>query len=210
MNTIGWRCSQLLTTITQCFGVISILHGLGNRIAIVIEVGELHNYLLFTWITVFFFNMAIPTGKVAVAAFLIEMNSQGSRLFLDCEKRRLLSNYLTDLFIFRSQNSTQLNCCWSSEHHPRHTPDLACLVPMQPTKCALGSSAPGSMQSRNKCTLQLFYRCRGRRFGLLSRYYSGHDVGPIENWSQAEMGIEFPNGPRRLCRSRSNCSHMGG
>jgi hypothetical protein len=58
--------------------VISILHGLGNRIAIVEEVGQLHNYLLFTWITVFFFNMAIPTGKVAVAAFLIEMNGQGS------------------------------------------------------------------------------------------------------------------------------------
>ncbi|KAJ5396654.1 hypothetical protein N7509_004767 [Penicillium cosmopolitanum] len=68
----------LLTTITQCFGVISILHGLGNRIAIVEEVGQLHNYLLFTWITVFFFNMAIPTGKVAVAAFLIEMNGQGN------------------------------------------------------------------------------------------------------------------------------------
>jgi hypothetical protein len=67
-----------LTTLTQVFGIISVLHGLGNHIATVEEVGELHNFLLFTWITVFFFNLAIPTGKVAVAAFLIEMNSQSS------------------------------------------------------------------------------------------------------------------------------------
>ncbi|CAI7655499.1 unnamed protein product [Penicillium glandicola] len=71
---IAW----LLTTITQIFGVISVLHGLGNHITIVNEVGELRNYLLFTWITVFFFNMAIPIGKVAVAAFLIELNSQSN------------------------------------------------------------------------------------------------------------------------------------
>lgn len=69
---------QLFTTLTQIFGIISVLHGLGNHITIVEEVGELHNFLLFTWITVFFFNLAIPTGKVAVAAFLIEMNSQSS------------------------------------------------------------------------------------------------------------------------------------
>jgi hypothetical protein len=69
---------QLFTTITQIFGILSILHGLGNHITIVIEVGELRNFLLYTWITVFFFNLAIPTGKVAVAAFLVEMNSQSS------------------------------------------------------------------------------------------------------------------------------------
>lgn len=40
--------------------------------------GNLHTYLLFTWITVFFFNLAIPAGKVAVSAYLIEMNGQGS------------------------------------------------------------------------------------------------------------------------------------
>lgn len=56
-----------------------MLHGLGNHITVIIEVGELHKFLLFTWITVFFFNLAIPTGKVAVAAFLIEMNGQGSK-----------------------------------------------------------------------------------------------------------------------------------
>jgi len=51
---------------------------LGNHITIITKVGELHNFLLYTWVTVFFFNLAIPTGKVAVAAFLIEMNGQGS------------------------------------------------------------------------------------------------------------------------------------
>ncbi|CAG8937896.1 unnamed protein product [Penicillium salamii] len=71
---IAW----FFTTLTQIFGIISVLHGLGNHITVVEEVGELHNFLLFTWITVFFFNLAIPTGKVAVAAFLIEMNSQSN------------------------------------------------------------------------------------------------------------------------------------
>ncbi|KAJ5580039.1 uncharacterized protein N7459_006024 [Penicillium hispanicum] len=73
-SLVAW----LLTAVTQCFGVISILHGLGNKMTIVEEAGQLRNFLLFTWITVFFFNMAIPVGKVAVAAFLIEMNGQGN------------------------------------------------------------------------------------------------------------------------------------
>ncbi|KAJ5908794.1 hypothetical protein N7495_001476 [Penicillium taxi] len=62
-----------LTAVTQCFGVIAVLHGLGNHIIAIEEVGELRNFLFFTWMTVFFFNMAIPTGKVAVCFFLIEM-----------------------------------------------------------------------------------------------------------------------------------------
>lgn len=75
---------QLFTAITQVCGIISVLHGLGNHMSTIIQVGELHNFLLFTWITVFFFNLAIPTGKVAVAAFLIEMNGQGSTFNTDC------------------------------------------------------------------------------------------------------------------------------
>lgn len=72
--------SQTFTVLTQIFGIISVLHGLGNHITIIQEKGELHNFLLFTWITVFFFNLAIPVGKVAAAAFLIEMNGQGSAI----------------------------------------------------------------------------------------------------------------------------------
>ncbi|KAJ5720715.1 uncharacterized protein N7483_008649 [Penicillium malachiteum] len=70
LSLLAW----FFTAITQVFGILSVLHGLGNHITIIEEVGQLHNFLLFTWITVFFFNLAIPTGKVAVAAFLIEMN----------------------------------------------------------------------------------------------------------------------------------------
>ncbi|KAJ5102558.1 hypothetical protein N7532_003087 [Penicillium argentinense] len=73
-SLVAW----LFTAITQVFGILSVLHGLGNHITLIIKVGQLHNFLLFTWITVFFFNLAIPTGKVAVAAFLIEMNGQGN------------------------------------------------------------------------------------------------------------------------------------
>ncbi|KAJ6008220.1 hypothetical protein N7540_012196 [Penicillium herquei] len=80
MNKFGTTALMLsllawfFTAITQVFGILSVLHGLGNHITTIEKVGELHNFLLFTWITVFFFNLAIPTGKVAVAAFLIEMN----------------------------------------------------------------------------------------------------------------------------------------
>ncbi|KAJ5224013.1 hypothetical protein N7468_008555 [Penicillium chermesinum] len=77
LSLLAW----LLTAITQTLGIISVLHGLGNHITIIAQVGELHNFLLFTWITVFFFNLAIPTGKVAVAAFLIEMNGPSSEIF---------------------------------------------------------------------------------------------------------------------------------
>ena len=72
---------QFFTTLTQIFGILSVLHGLGNHITVITEVGELHNFLLFTWITVFFFNLAIPTGKVAVSAFLIEMNGPSSKYY---------------------------------------------------------------------------------------------------------------------------------
>ncbi|KAJ5195423.1 uncharacterized protein N7498_008861 [Penicillium cinerascens] len=74
LSLLAW----LFTMLTQVFGFLSVLHGLGNHITVIMKVGELHNFLLFTWITVFFFNLAIPTGKVAVAAFLIEMNGQGN------------------------------------------------------------------------------------------------------------------------------------
>jgi len=77
---------------------VSILHGLGNRIVEVEAAGQLHNYLLFTWTTVFFFNLAIPTGKVAVAAFLIEMNSQGSMFKspINCMIENALGLFLTN------------------------------------------------------------------------------------------------------------------
>ncbi|KAJ5489729.1 hypothetical protein N7539_004619 [Penicillium diatomitis] len=74
LSLIAW----LLTAITQTFGVLAVLHGLGNHVTSIAQVGELGNFLFYTWMTVFFFNLAIPTGKVAVAAFLIEMNGQGN------------------------------------------------------------------------------------------------------------------------------------
>lgn len=67
---------------TQVIGILSILHGLGNHMSVIVKTGQLHHFLLFTWTTVFFFNLAIPVGKVAVAAFLIEMNAQSSELFI--------------------------------------------------------------------------------------------------------------------------------
>ena len=45
---------------------------------VIVETDTTHYYLLYTWVTVFFFNMAIPTGKVAVAAYLMEMSGPSS------------------------------------------------------------------------------------------------------------------------------------
>ena len=45
---------------------------------IIEETKDVHSYLLYTWVTVFFFNMAIPTGKVAVSAYLMEMSGPSS------------------------------------------------------------------------------------------------------------------------------------
>ncbi|KAJ5579520.1 uncharacterized protein N7459_005505 [Penicillium hispanicum] len=75
---IWFLIAWFFTAITQIFGILSVLHGLGNHITVISKVDELHSFLLFTWVTVFFFNLAIPTGKVAVAAFLIEMNQQSN------------------------------------------------------------------------------------------------------------------------------------
>lgn len=75
--------------ITQVFAILAVLHGLGNHMSRLVELGELHNFLLFTWITVFFFNLTIPIGKVAVAAFLIEMNAQSSTYFVESGRQRI-------------------------------------------------------------------------------------------------------------------------
>ncbi|KAI9687093.1 MAG: hypothetical protein M1822_002503 [Bathelium mastoideum] len=62
-----------LTVTTQVFGVLAALHGLGNHMIVLIETGEAHNFLKFTWLTVFFFCINIATGKAAVAVFLMEI-----------------------------------------------------------------------------------------------------------------------------------------
>ncbi|KAJ5161944.1 hypothetical protein N7492_007336 [Penicillium capsulatum] len=68
----------LFTAIDLVFAVLAALYGIGNHIEIVAATGQLRNFLKFTWITVFFFNLAIPSGKVAVAAFLLEINGQSN------------------------------------------------------------------------------------------------------------------------------------
>ncbi|KAL9076262.1 MAG: hypothetical protein Q9157_003709 [Trypethelium eluteriae] len=40
---------------------------------VIIEEGQAQNFLKFTWLTVFFFHIGIPTGKTAVAVFLMEI-----------------------------------------------------------------------------------------------------------------------------------------
>ncbi|RJE26965.1 hypothetical protein PHISCL_00666 [Aspergillus sclerotialis] len=101
---------ETFTVITQVLGILAILHGLGNHMTVIAETGQLHHFLLFTWTTVFFFNLAIPVGKVAVAAFLIEMNAQSSESFtLTCDSEEEQPNQFN--LLSRSQYTSQSYRC---------------------------------------------------------------------------------------------------
>lgn len=69
---------QMMTTIDMVLASMAALYGVGNHLEIVAETGSLPNFLKFLWLTVFFFNLAIPLGKVAAAVFLMEINGQAS------------------------------------------------------------------------------------------------------------------------------------
>lgn len=70
---------QALTIVTQTFGILAALHGLGNHLNVVIEAGEGHSFLKSAWLTMFFFLIAIATGKAAVAVFLMEIIGRACR-----------------------------------------------------------------------------------------------------------------------------------
>ncbi|KAI9662267.1 MAG: hypothetical protein M1821_008434 [Bathelium mastoideum] len=76
-----------LTVTTQVFGVLAALHGLGNHMTVLIETGEAHNFLKFTWLTVFFFCINIATGKAAVAVFLMEITGLACKTLEDVHIR---------------------------------------------------------------------------------------------------------------------------
>ncbi|KAF2229101.1 hypothetical protein EV356DRAFT_437826, partial [Viridothelium virens] len=63
----------ILSVTTEVFTILAALHGLGNHMTVIIEEGQAQNFLKFTWLTVFFFHIGIPTGKTAVAVFLMEI-----------------------------------------------------------------------------------------------------------------------------------------
>ncbi|KAJ5885500.1 hypothetical protein N7495_010010 [Penicillium taxi] len=73
-SLVAWT----FTSVTQSMSILSILYGQGQHIDIVSKTGNLEKYLVFTWVTVFLFSIAIPIGKVAVCAFLLEMNGPGN------------------------------------------------------------------------------------------------------------------------------------
>lgn len=66
---------QILTVVTQILGLLATFHGLGNHMTVIVEKNEAQNFLKFTWTCVFFFNLAIATGKAAVVSFLVEISA---------------------------------------------------------------------------------------------------------------------------------------
>ena len=69
---------QALTATTQVFSILAALHGLGNHITTVVDLGQGDNFLKFSWLTMVFFLVAIATGKAAVAMFLLEITGDTS------------------------------------------------------------------------------------------------------------------------------------
>lgn len=64
---------QASTTITFLVGIFAVHAGIGNHVYIVEESGQLKNLLIWAWVTVSLFNVALPLGKIAVSAFLLEI-----------------------------------------------------------------------------------------------------------------------------------------
>lgn len=62
-----------MTVATFVLAEIAIHHGFGNHLPVVEESGQLQKCLLFTWLTIFVFNIALPIGKIAVSSFLLEI-----------------------------------------------------------------------------------------------------------------------------------------
>ena len=62
---------QFLCTVTSVVSTISVVYGVGNHLSIIEKSGQLHNTLLFIWLSCFFFFLNIPVGKVAVSAMLV-------------------------------------------------------------------------------------------------------------------------------------------
>ncbi|KAJ5888105.1 hypothetical protein N7495_008146 [Penicillium taxi] len=77
-SLIWFLSAYIFTTTSQTFASIAIFNGLGNHVEIVESKGNMRNYLLYSWLAVFFFSIAIPLGKCALCSFLIEMNRQGN------------------------------------------------------------------------------------------------------------------------------------
>lgn len=166
-HAFDYRCrlltlrGQLFTILTQVFGILSVYHGLGNHMAVIDQTDELRNFLLFTWVTVFFFNLAIPTGKVAVAAFLIEMNGQGSMICQDSVLCQILMTY------GRPKDPPQSGRRRRCQHPSQHPAAPSGLVPVQSGPRSLGPSRPVLLRTPQKCILHVLCRRYCRSLGLL-------------------------------------------
>ena len=90
--------------IAQVIGTVAVNYGLGNQWLVILELGMTKQFLLFTWLAIWLFQVAIPIGKVAVASFLLalhplacksghrfyQMEAHSLLIFLDRTRRRLL------------------------------------------------------------------------------------------------------------------------
>lgn len=70
---------------------------------------------------------------------------------------------------------------------------------MHTSDSSLGPCSPGPVQPQEKCILYLLCGCYCRSVGLLPCCHPHSDACSIEDWSEAEMGVEFPDGLWYFC-----------
>lgn len=72
-NDTRFAC-QMSAVAAHIFGTVAVYYGLGNDIFVSLEAGTDRRFLLFTWLSIWTFQLAIPLGKVAVSSFLLSLH----------------------------------------------------------------------------------------------------------------------------------------
>ena len=63
-------------TLTSIFATVNARYGLGSHLEQVVRAGVIRDYLLNVWLSVFFFVLSMPVGKIAVCAILLAFINQ--------------------------------------------------------------------------------------------------------------------------------------
>lgn len=66
---------QTVTTIDLIFVTIAVHYGFGNHMQVIEEAGALSNFLFYTWMENFWFNVIISVGKLSAVSLLLALHS---------------------------------------------------------------------------------------------------------------------------------------
>lgn len=55
---------------------VDVSHGLGNHLVILEQAGEVSNFLFYTWMVCFWFDLNVPVGKFSAVSLLLAVHQQ--------------------------------------------------------------------------------------------------------------------------------------